>query len=165
MYRLILVPLDGTPIGEAGLAEALTLAKRLGSALRLLHVVDPRPLVGSHLSSAARERILEEGRDAARDLVAHAVVRAQSSGVVAEPVVACDPQRSVSSLIVEDAVASGANLIVMGSRGRPGVRPHSFGGDAVEVIDAAPVPVLVVHVESRRRDGTGARHPASREMA
>jgi len=144
MYPLILVPIDGSPVGNAGLAEALVLARRLGSAVRVLHVVDPRPLVGSHAPSAARERFLEQGREAGRELVAQAAANAHAEGLVAEPVVACDPGRRVSALIVEDAIASGANLIVMGSRGRPGVRPHTFGSDAAEVLDAAPVPVLVV---------------------
>jgi nucleotide-binding universal stress UspA family protein len=144
MYPLILVPLDGSPIGDAGLAEALALARRLGSSIRVLHVVDPRPLIGSHASGAARACFLEQGRDAGRDLVMQAARRAQAMDVAAEPVVLCQPERAVSAVIVEDAVASGAGLIVMGCRGRPGVRPHTFGSDAAEVLDAAPVPVLLV---------------------
>ena len=40
MYERILVPVDGSPTSNLGLAEALKLAKLTGARLRLLHVVD-----------------------------------------------------------------------------------------------------------------------------
>ena len=47
MYSHILVPVDGSPTSNAGLDEAIKLAKQLGSRLRLLHVVDQMPLAVS----------------------------------------------------------------------------------------------------------------------
>ena len=47
MYQRILVPVDGSPTSNAGLDEAIALAKALGGRLRLLHVVDQMPLAYS----------------------------------------------------------------------------------------------------------------------
>ena len=40
MYQRILVPVDGSPTSNRGLAEAIALAKLTGGYLRLIHVVD-----------------------------------------------------------------------------------------------------------------------------
>lgn len=42
MYQRILVPVDGSPTSNRGLAEAMELAKLTGAQLRLLHV---QPLI------------------------------------------------------------------------------------------------------------------------
>src|SRR4051812_31023159 len=41
MYRSLLVPLDGSPFGEHALPLALTLAKRCGAEIHLVHVMPP----------------------------------------------------------------------------------------------------------------------------
>jgi len=43
MYRHILVAVDGSGTASRGLCEAISLAKHLGSRLRLLHVVNQTP--------------------------------------------------------------------------------------------------------------------------
>ena len=40
MYAQILVPVDGSPTSDLGLAEATKLAKLTGAHLRLMHAVD-----------------------------------------------------------------------------------------------------------------------------
>ena len=40
MYQRILVPVDGSPTSNVGLAEAIKLAKLTGARVRVLHVVD-----------------------------------------------------------------------------------------------------------------------------
>ena len=47
MYQLILVPVDGSPTSNAGLAEAIKLAKLTGARVRVLHVVDEMPFIMS----------------------------------------------------------------------------------------------------------------------
>ncbi len=47
MYEQILVPADGSPISNAGLAEATQLAKLTGARMRLLHAVDEMPLMAA----------------------------------------------------------------------------------------------------------------------
>ena len=45
MYARILVPVDGSATSEAGLAEAIRLARMRGGRIRLMHLVDELPYV------------------------------------------------------------------------------------------------------------------------
>ena len=45
MYQRILVPVDGSPTSNAGLAEAIKLAKLTDARVRVLHVVDEMPFI------------------------------------------------------------------------------------------------------------------------
>jgi nucleotide-binding universal stress UspA family protein len=54
MYQRILVPVDGSPTSNGGLAEAIKLAKRAGARVRVLHVVDEMPFLMGADSFAAR---------------------------------------------------------------------------------------------------------------
>ena len=47
MYERILVPIDGSTTSERGLDEACAVAARLGSVVRLIHVVDDVSLIMS----------------------------------------------------------------------------------------------------------------------
>lgn len=40
MYQRILVPIDGSPTSDRGLAEAIAIARLTGGTLRLVHVLD-----------------------------------------------------------------------------------------------------------------------------
>ncbi|MCG3189202.1 MAG: hypothetical protein LKCHEGNO_01488 [Burkholderiaceae bacterium] len=44
MYERILVPVDGSAASDRGLDEALALAAKFGSKIRLLHVIDEASL-------------------------------------------------------------------------------------------------------------------------
>jgi len=46
MYQRILVPVDGSPTSQRGLAEAISVARLTGAAVRVMHVVDEPLLVG-----------------------------------------------------------------------------------------------------------------------
>ena len=150
MYQLILVPIDDSPTAQRGLDEAIALAQRLGSTLRLMNVVDARLLIGEVSSLASPDDLLQHWRDAGERLVAAAAARARAKGVAAEGVVRCDPSMRVCDLIVHEAKAVGARLIVMGTHGRRGLRRVALGSDAEMVLRDSPVPVLLV------RDPVGA---------
>jgi nucleotide-binding universal stress UspA family protein len=150
MYPLILVPIDDSPTAQHGLDEAVALAQRLGSSLRLMNVVDARLLIGEVSSLASPDDLLQHWRDAGERLVATAVARAHAKGVAAVGVVRCDPGMRVCDLIVQEAKAVGAQLIVMGTHGRRGLRRLALGSDAELVLRDSPVPVLLV------RDPVGA---------
>src|SRR5690349_3247221 len=74
MYTRILVPVDGSPTSNAGLAEAIKIAKQTGGQIRLVHVVEQSPfLMGAEtygsiagdvavLLRTAGEKILQDAR-------------------------------------------------------------------------------------------------------
>ena len=73
MYARILVPIDGSGTAERGLDEAIALARRLGSTLRILHVADARMLGAAGFACAPPEQAVDDWRIADERLVPAAV--------------------------------------------------------------------------------------------
>jgi len=143
-YRRILVAVDGSPAAARGLSEAIRLAKAQSAQLFILHVVSEFYAYASmegaglaaDLPAMLREggkRILEKAEAAARkhDIRPKILMRETLGGPAADP-------------IVREAKRQRADLIVLGTHGRRGVRRLVMGSDAEQVVRAARVPVLLV---------------------
>lgn len=145
-YRRILVAVDGSAASNKGLREAMRLAKAEGATLCILHVVNdylamasasmegvapPRDL--RPLLRKSGERILARAKALAAKhrLQAVVVLREVLSGPAAES-------------IVREAKKQRADLIVLGTHGRRGLRRLVLGSDAEKVVRTASVPVLLV---------------------
>jgi nucleotide-binding universal stress UspA family protein len=140
-YAKVLVGLDGSEASAKGLAEAIRLAKADGAKLRIFHVVDE--LLPLTAASYCTEDVLTALRDAGAEIVAGAVKSAKNAGVAVEgSMVECVGGRT-ASLVVEEATRWGADLIVLGTHGRRGLRRLVMGSDAEEVVRTSPVPVLL----------------------
>ena len=144
MYARILVPIDGSRTSERGLDEAIALAQRLGSALRIFHVAGGRMLGAGAFNYAPSDQVVDDWRIAGEKLVPAAVERARSHGIKAEGTVRYDRGHHVHELILEEARATNADLIVMGTHGRDGLFRVLLGSDAEWVLRESPVPVLLV---------------------
>jgi len=144
MYARILVPIDGSPTSQRGLEEAFSLARGLGSSLHLLNIVDARLLFAEVSAYVPPEQFLEDWRAAGQHLVSEAVDRGRGMGLTIDGVVRCDPGMRVCDIILQEAQECGAELIVMGTHGRRGLRRVALGSDAELVLRESPVPVLMV---------------------
>jgi nucleotide-binding universal stress UspA family protein len=152
MYTRILVPIDGSTTAQRGLDEAIGLARQLGSRLHLLNVVDARLLMGEMAIYAPPAQLLDDWRAEGEKLLASAVAQALAQGVAADSALQCDPGQRVCDMILREAASAGAELIVMGTHGRRGLRRLTLGSDAELVLRESPVPVLLV----RAADGSAA---------
>jgi nucleotide-binding universal stress UspA family protein len=145
MYQRILVPVDGSPTSRSGLNEALRLAKATGARLRLLHVVDEMMFVTSipefTAYTADLARVLKEG---GAEILKNALAQAQAAGVPAETQLVDSGTGRVADVIVAEAKTWPADLIVIGTHGRRGLRRLTLGSDAEEVVRSASAPVLLV---------------------
>jgi nucleotide-binding universal stress UspA family protein len=145
MYQRILVPVDGSPTAQKGLDEAIALAKLTGGQLRLLYVVDELMFVSSiqeySTYSADMARLL---KDAGTEILRVCAERARAGGVQAETVLIDSVSGRVADVIVEQAGKLLADLIVLGTHGRRGLRRFALGSDAEQVVRMAPVPVLLI---------------------
>lgn len=144
MYDKILVPVDGSIISTIGLDEAIRLTKNQGAKLRLIHVVDE--LVVPSMASVYTEDLLDSLREHGRDVLKKAQARAQSEGVDAESALREHFGGRAAELIVDEATAWGADLIVLGTHGRRGMTRLVMGSDAEEIVRTTPVPVLLVRL-------------------
>ena len=144
MFSRILVPTDFSPPSQMALDQARMLAQTFGSSLQLLHVVEePIPSTGfvadgfAPETDSLREGRLAQARDALARLVSatdRAHVRVRTDAVMGVPAAA----------IVDYAVATGTDLIVMGTNGRTGLAHLLMGSVAEQVVRTASCAVLTV---------------------
>lgn len=145
MYSKILVPIDGSPTASEGLAEAIRLAHLSGGTLRLLHVIDMLSFSmipdNTYGMTAELFDALKEGGEA---VLAKARAQCEAAGIACETKLAEGYASRLCDVVVDDARASGAEVIVLGTHGRRGVGRVLLGSDAEMIVRQAPVPVLLV---------------------
>lgn len=145
MYQRILVPVDGSPTSSKGLDEAIRLAKLTGARLRLVNVVDEITFAtGFEGYAAYTTDVLHELKQAGEKILANATATVQAAGVEVDSALFESFSGRVSDLVVGEATRWGADLIVVGTHGRRGVRRFVLGSDAEQIVRAAPTPVLLV---------------------
>ena len=147
MYKKILVPVDGSEPSRLGLAEAIRLAKDQKAALRLLHVVHDFLVAGGHGAAVYTGQLRKELREQGEKILKDAADIARQQGVDAETKLMETPAGSVGTMIVEDAENWPADLMVLGTHGRRGIRRLVMGSDAEYIVRTTPVPVLLVRAK------------------
>ncbi len=145
MYDKILVPVDGSETAALGLAEAIRLAKIHRSRLRLVHVVsDLVALTGLEAAAAYSEQLIQSAHERGRALLAEAGEKARRHGLEVEIESLESSGEPAGEAIVREARRWPADLIVLGTHGRRGIRRLVLGSDAEYIVRTTPVPVLLV---------------------
>ena len=144
MYKKILVPVDGSGTSLLGLQHAILLAKDQKATLRLLHVVHDYLVADGRHGLASSASLLADLREQGQVILKDAVSRASKLGVDAESESVESAMGPVGAVIAESAEKCSADLIVLGTHGRRGIRRLVMGSDAEYVIRTAAVPVLLV---------------------
>ncbi len=145
MYQRILVPVDGSTTSNAGLDEAVMLAKPTGAHLRLVHVVDEMPFaLSAEGYSAMSSDVLGRLKEAGEELLAQSRARVAEQGIPVDAVLLDRIDGRLSEHVVAQTKEWGADLIVLGTHGRRGVQRMLLGSDAEQIIRSATVPVLLV---------------------
>lgn len=140
--KRILVPTDFSECARAAFAPARMLAEMTGAEIVLLHIVGlPHYQGAGHglviiPSHEQHERLRKSAREGLDRLVGEAF-----PSVTVRRVVACG---APAEEIVEQARSEKADLIVMSTRGRTGLRRWLIGSVAERVVRAAECPVLTV---------------------
>ncbi|MDX1374794.1 MAG: universal stress protein [Burkholderiales bacterium] len=148
MYGRILVPVDGSSTAAAGLREAIRLAKDQGAALRVMHVVDKMAIVGVIEAGMNPRPVLAKLARSGRAVLDAARRSAKKLGVAADTVLHEPVTKRVADDVLREAKTWKADLIVMGTHGRRGVRRMVLGSDAEQVVRLAEIPVLLVRGRS-----------------
>lgn len=144
MYKRILVPVDGSPTSVKGLREAMRLAKDQNAALRLVHVVDEFLMSSSFGPSIDYQLFIEALRKTGQQTLQTLQAMVRTENLEADTALLETIGGRAADLIVEAAREWPADLIVMGTHGRRGVRRILMGSDAGLVLHSTPVPVLMV---------------------
>jgi nucleotide-binding universal stress UspA family protein len=150
MYNRILVPIDGSDSSMLGLEEAIRLAKAMNSKLTLLHVVNELVLLTAETPGLYIEKLIEALKSEGCALLDKAERLVREHGLEPERVMVEMLGASAADEIVREAKVREADLIVMGTHGRRGLRRLALGSDAELVLRKAPVPVLLVREPAAR---------------
>jgi nucleotide-binding universal stress UspA family protein len=144
MYQRILAAIDGSRCARRALDEAMRLAKASGGSVVAVCVIegpaqhvdvgtvfgeDVRPTAAAEAANAA----LEEAQQLFRDRHVTGSVRALDAY-----------GESVGEVLMRAAVETEAEVIVMGTHGRRGLRRMLLGSIAESVLRIADRPVLLV---------------------
>jgi nucleotide-binding universal stress UspA family protein len=144
MYKNILVPVDGSDASNRGLAEAVKLAKGAGGSLLLVHVVNEHIMDYGYELTTFDGRLIDSLREGGRKVLNTAQQYVTAQGARAETAMPEAIGARAADLILAEAKQWPADLIVMGTHGRRGVRRLLMGSDAEQVVRMASMPVLLV---------------------
>ena len=142
LVRTILVPVDFSDCSLAGLTYAVRFAKEFGARIIVVHVTDLGPVM---MTSGSGEYNSPTYTEAARhrcgDRMQTFLERVDFDGV---PVETSAVAGYCPTAIYEAAAKEGADLIIISTHGRTGLRRALIGSVAEGTVRHAACPVLVV---------------------
>lgn len=147
MYSSILIATDGSELAENALEQGLELARRLGSSVTVVTVIEPVAVVGAGYSAAAGlgyspvPELIEAQREQAMITLEAAQAKARDAGMTVR--IKLITEAYAAEGIVAAAEEIGADLIVMGSHGRRGLGRLLVGSQTSNVLAHTKIPVLV----------------------
>jgi nucleotide-binding universal stress UspA family protein len=147
----IVVCLDGSPLAEAALEPASTLARLWDSEIFLMQVVEPVTLTdGAHLTfpSGYSDMTTAIRREAAQNYIQDIAERLRESGVKATG--AAVVSGGIPETIIDLVRPERISVLVVATHGLGGVKRMVLGSVADKLVRGAKVPVLVVRPTGSR---------------
>ena len=142
-YQNILVPVDGSETSYAAVAQAAELAKAFGGKITVVQVLALDPYIAAEYISATQTNdLIERARTAVLKTLEEAAAKFSDLGIPVEAKLL--EGQVVHREIIREAETSKADLIVIGSHGRTGLKRLFLGSVAQSVLGEAHIPVLVV---------------------
>ena len=142
MFRKVLVPLDGSGFAEHALPLAASIARQAGAALQIVRAhssvamlsADCELVVDQRLDAKIQENeaaYLDEVVDKLRKIVPIEIDRVLVDSFAADA-------------LHQQAIAAGADLVVMATHGRSGLSKFWLGSVADALIRRLPMPILLI---------------------
>jgi nucleotide-binding universal stress UspA family protein len=145
MFKHLLVPVDGSDVSKKSLKKVAELAKADKAAVTLVYVSDPMPpmiysdsTMGYGISQKDHKKVCEIF---AKDILKKSAL-ILGVGIKANTLHIADS--NLSAGIMEGAKKAKADVIVMASHKRTGMKSVLLGSETHEVIVHSKLPVLVL---------------------
>jgi universal stress protein A len=145
--KKILCPIDFSPTSQRALAVAVSMARRFGAELELLHVYQTPAAPGASGSASSAARAVSGHLAAAHSELLRWCKEANPGGEVTSRARVIDGTPHVE--ILRAAKSGTYDLVVMGTLGRTGLTRLVLGSVAERVVRESPCPVLTVREPSR----------------
>ena len=145
----ILLAIDGSSHSDAAVQEVISRPWPGGSIVRIMSAVQPYtpPATEIVLAAATLESVTRQQTEQATQLTNRAAESVRKAGLEVETAVRQGDPRSV---IVDEAAEWGADLIVLGSHGRTGIKRWLLGSVAGSVVSHAACSVEIVRQPEHR---------------
>jgi len=153
MHEKILIPLDGSHVGEAALPYVEDLVSKLSpetkvevTLLQVLSAVQPRYIGGAIVPDVAyTEKEMEESKEKAIDYLNKTGEPLRSKGVTVSVKVAFG---DAFEEIVKASEEFNADLIAMSTHGRSGISRWAFGSVTDKVLRrGGKIPILMIRAQ------------------
>ena len=142
-YQHILVPVDGSETAYTAVKQATALAQAFGSQVTLVEVLTLDPYIAAeYITAKQTNEFIERARAAIVANLSEAKAKFEEQGISVNTLVL--EGQVISREIVKSAQTLQADLIVMGSHGRTGIKKLFLGSVAQSVLAETDVPVMVV---------------------
>lgn len=142
-YQHILVPIDGSETSTVAMKEAIKLGKALNSKITIVQVMALDPIIADiYVKTGQTNELIERTRTYLLDILEQAKQQFVKEGLTVETKLL--EGFVVHEEIIQAAQDINADLIVMGSHGRTGVRKLVLGSVAQKVLGESHIPVLIV---------------------
>ena len=143
MYKIILVPLDGSERAETILPHADDLARCYRAKVIFLQVIEPEPLIVGPdvVYPIVNQEMVAERTKAAESYLAKRRAEFEERGIEVETYVAHGP---VVEEIINRAERSKVDLIAMASHGRTGLSRVFYGSVAAGILHKVDRPLFLI---------------------
>lgn len=150
MFKRILVTMDDSKTAHYALDKAIELAKEQKAHLRIVHVVDYVNLTAG-VEGVNVERFMESLKEFGKELLHRAVEHAADNGVKAQRklIESSELMSHIADKILADADKWRADLIVIGTHGRKGIKRLFWGSVAETIIRESTKPILIFRKKQR----------------
>ncbi|MDC5142026.1 universal stress protein [Acinetobacter baumannii] len=143
LYQHILVPIDGSETSMVAMKEAIKIGKALNSKITVVQVMALDPIIADlYVKMGQTNELIERTRTYLLDILEQAKQQFLQEGLSVETKLL--EGFVVHEEIIQAAQELNADLIVMGSHGRTGVRKLVLGSVAQKVLGESHIPVLIV---------------------
>ncbi|MDD5095328.1 MAG: universal stress protein [Dehalococcoidia bacterium] len=149
LIKKVLLPLDGSALGESAIPQVEALAKALDFEVVLLHILDPVVTVDMPgLASVTRptSKQLANEEEKALDYLGKIETALREKGLNVSSQLRSG---SAAEEIIALAKENGIDLIAMSTHGRSGISKWVFGSVTDKVLHAGETPVLAVRPAGR----------------
>ncbi|HVA45058.1 MAG TPA: universal stress protein [Pirellulales bacterium] len=156
-FHKILVPIDFSETASVALAQAVTMAKRLGAAVTVMHVIPqvegsaafspgPDAIMAAWQPSEGVAEIEEQLQATAEQHLREAVEPYRGQGVE----ISCQTLWGTPFIeIIHAVLEEGHDLVMVGTRGRSAISRMLVGSTSSKLVRKCPCPVWVVKPEAK----------------
>lgn len=146
-YQTIVVPVDGSETAYAAVAKSIEFAQAFGSKIIVVQVLSLDPYIAAEYISAHQTNdLIERARTSILESLDAAKAKFNQYGIEVETRIL--EGQVIHREIIKVAEENHANLIIIGSHGRTGLKKFFLGSVAQSLLGESHIPVLIVRQSS-----------------